>query len=118
MELPTLTTSRVMNDELLARLKTLPKLRELHVEVTQGITPAGLAHLAELRTLEKLTLYEVNAEGPRMGDVAIRSLVGLPALRELSINECGTTDTGARLLEHLPKLTALSTFLAHLKALD
>ena len=60
-----LITSRIMNDNLLARLKSLPRLRELHIEVTQGITPAGLANLGELRTLEKLTLYEVNAEGPR-----------------------------------------------------
>ncbi len=107
-EVATLTTGSVMSDDLLGRLKTLPKLRELHIEATQGITPAGLAHLGELRTLGKLTLYEVNAEGPRMGDVAIRSLVGLPALRELSIGECGTTDVGARLLAQLPQLTALS----------
>ena len=105
-----LITSRIMNDNLLARLKSLPRLRELHIEVTQGITPAGLAHLGELRTLEKLTLYEVNAEGPRLGDVAIHSLAGLPVLHDLSISECGTTDAGARQLDQLSQLTALSMY--------
>jgi hypothetical protein len=107
-EVASVIASRIVNDELLAKLKTLPKLRELHIEVTKDITPAGLALLAEIRTLEKLSLYQVNAEGAGLGDVAIRSAAGLPALRDLSVNECGTTDAGAKLLERLPQLTALS----------
>jgi Leucine-rich repeat (LRR) protein len=86
----------------------LPTLREVYIEVTKGITPAGLAHLAKLRNVEKLTLYDVNREGAGLGDDAIRSLVGLPALRELSLGECGTTNAGAKLLEQLPQLTALN----------
>ena len=107
-EVASIIASRIVNDELLAKLKTLPKLRELHIEVTKDITPAGLALLAEILTLEKLSLYQVNAEGAALGDVAIRSAAGLPALRDLSVDECGTTDEGAKLLERLPQLTALS----------
>lgn len=104
----TVTASVVVTDELLAKFKTLPQLRELHIEVTKGITPAGLAHLAKLPRLEKLSLYSVNADGPGLGDDAIRSLVGLESLRDLSIAQCGTTDAGAKLLEKLPQLTSLS----------
>lgn len=104
----TVTTGGIVTDELLAKFKTLPQLRELHVEVTKGITPAGLAHLAKMPRLEKVFLYSVNTDGPGLGDDAIHGLVGLESLRELSIAECGTTDAGAKLLEKLPQLTALS----------
>jgi len=77
-EVASIIASRIVNDELLAKLKTLPKLRELHIDVTKDITPAGLALLAEMRTLEKLSLYQVNAEGTGLGDVAIRSASGCP----------------------------------------
>jgi hypothetical protein len=107
-EVATVTAGAVVTDELLAKLRTLPKLRELHIETTKGITPAGLAHLAKVSRLEKLSLYAVNTEGPDLGDDVIRNLVGLESLRELSIAECGTTDAGAKLLEKLPQLTSLS----------
>jgi len=109
-EVVELSTGNVMNDQLLARLAALPKLRELHIEVTKGITPEGLAHLGELKSLVKLSLSTVNEAGPRLGDAAIRSVVSLPALRELSLMECGTTDAGAKLLEEMPQLTALDLY--------
>jgi RNA polymerase sigma factor (sigma-70 family) len=102
------TAGDVVTDELLAKLRTLPKLRELHIETTKGITPAGLAHLAKMPRLEKLSAYEMNTEGPGLGDEIIRNVVGLESLRELSITECGTTDAGAKLLEKLPRLTSLT----------
>lgn len=102
------TASGVMTDELLAKLKTLPKLRELHIETTKTITPAGLAHLAELTSLEKLSFYNVNAEGAGIGDAAIRAVQGLKSLRELRVSMCGTTDAGVKLLESMPQLTSLS----------
>ena len=105
-----LITSRIMNDNLLARLKSLPRLRELHIEVTQGITPAGLAHLGELRTLEKLTLYEVNAEGPsprRCRDSQPRWLAGLARLVDQRMRDNGCR---ARQLDQLSQLTAPSLY--------
>ncbi len=107
-EIVSVTMSGTVTDELLAQIATLPQLKELHIEVTKGVTPAGIAHLAEMPRLEKLTLYNVNTEGAGLGDDAIRSLVGAKSLRELSIGECGTTDAGAKLLEQLPQLTSLS----------
>jgi hypothetical protein len=107
-EVVAVTAGAVVTDELLSKLKTLPKLRELHIETTKGITEAGLAHLAKMSRLENLSLYAINTDGPGLGDDAIRSLVGLESLRELSITECGTSDAGAKLLEKLPQLTSLS----------
>lgn len=105
-----ITAGPVMTDDLLARLETLPKLRELHIEVTDAITPGGLAHLARFNALEKLTLYEVNQKGMGLGNDAISSVVALKSLRELNISECGTTDEGARLLESMQQLTHLKLY--------
>jgi beta-lactamase regulating signal transducer with metallopeptidase domain/protocatechuate 3,4-dioxygenase beta subunit len=109
-EVVTVTASRVADDKLLGQLATLPKLRELHIEVTKGITAVGLGNLAKLKSLEKLSLYEVNVEEQGMGDDVIRAVVDLPALRELSISECGTTDAGVKLLERMTQLTSLSLY--------
>jgi len=95
-------------DDLLEKLKTLPKLRELHVGSTTAITPKGLAHLASLPALEKLELHSVNREGAGLGDAVLESIQGLKILRELALRECGTTDAGARLLEEMPQLTHLT----------
>ncbi|MFN0128482.1 MAG: biopolymer transporter ExbD, partial [Verrucomicrobiales bacterium] len=101
------TTSSIVTDELLAKFATLAQLKELQIEVTNGITIAGLAHLGKMAHLEKLSLYSVNSEGTALGDEAIRSVVGLASLRDLSVNECGVTDAGAKWLEQLPQLTSL-----------
>jgi hypothetical protein len=104
----TVTAGEVVTDELLAKFKTLPKLRELDIAVTKGITSAGLAHLGKMSRLEKLSLYQINTGGAGLGDDAIRGIAGLESLRELWIGECGTSDGGVKLLEKLPQLTALT----------
>ena len=104
----TVTTSGIVTDQFLGQLKSLPELRELHMEMTKDVTPAGLAELGKLPQLRQLTLYNVNSEGTGLGDDVIRGLIGSTSLRELSISECGTTDAGAKLLEQLPLLTSLS----------
>ncbi|MCA9206043.1 MAG: hypothetical protein KDA59_23480, partial [Planctomycetales bacterium] len=98
----------VVTDELLEDLADLPRLRELHLEVSKHLTEAGLRQLGRMRSLEKLSLYNINTEGAALGDQAIRGIIGLDSLRELSIGECGTTDAGAKLLEQFPQLTSLS----------
>src|SRR5262249_17989631 len=103
-------TGEVMSDELLGKLKTLPKLRELDVGPTKFITPAGLQHLAGLPSLQKLSLYNLNHDGKGLGDTAIRHLVGLKSLRELHVNHCGTTDAGVGMLEAMPQLTHLDLY--------
>lgn len=104
----TLTAGKVVTDELLAKLKSLPKLRKLNIDSTTGISPLGLADLASFPALENLTLYCVKREGTGLGDDALRRLVALKSLRELYIAECGTTDAGVQFLESMPQLTHLA----------
>ena len=109
-QIASVTAGEAMTDELLARLKTLPKLRELSIGGTTKITAAGLTHLAELTALEKLTLSSINNTGEGLGDAALQHIVGLKSLRELHLNECGTTDAGIRMLEGMPQLTHLDVY--------
>jgi hypothetical protein len=102
-----ITAGEVMSDELLGKLKTLPKLRELDIETTRLITPAGLKSLAELSSLQKLTVYSLSHKGKGLGDTVIENIVGLNSLHEFHLNHCGTTDAGLRLLETMPQLTLL-----------
>jgi beta-lactamase regulating signal transducer with metallopeptidase domain len=102
-----ITAGEAMSDQLLGKLKTLPKLRELHIETTKLITPAGLKGLAELPSLQKLTVFSLSHDGKGLGDTILQSIVGLESLRELHVHQCGTTDAGARLLEAMPQLTLL-----------
>jgi hypothetical protein len=103
-----LTCGDVMTDELLARLATLPKLRELELGATNKLTEAGIARLRDLPALEALRLSGVVAGEIGLGDAAIRAASRVPSLTELSVGECGTTDAGARLLEAMPQLTRLT----------
>lgn len=96
------------DDELLAKLKTMPKLRELDIEGTKLITPAGLAHLAELPTLEKLSLYDMSHDGADLGNDATPILSQMKSLRELRISYCSLTDVGLHALEGMTQLTALN----------
>lgn len=105
-----LTCSDVMTDELLVRLKELPRLRELDLGVTKTLTEAGIAHLGKLPALEKLQLSSVNTEGAGLGDAALEAVSHAHSLTDLSIAECGTTDAGARHLERMPQLTRLSLY--------
>ena len=96
------------DDDFFRQLATLPQLRELNLESTSAVTTDGLAQLAKMSHLEKLTLYNINAQGTALGDDVIGYLAGLTNLRELLIIECGTTDNGAKLLEELAQLTSLT----------
>lgn len=95
-----------ITDELLAKLKTLPHLRKLNIEVTTQLTPAGLAHLGELDNLHRLEVYTVNKD-EGLGDAILKSIAGVKHLRELSIGQCGVTDEGLKNLEQMPQLTSL-----------
>jgi internalin A len=97
----------VLTDALLARVCALPHLRDLNIGSTTKVTAVGLVHLADLTRLEKLTLSSLSHAGEGLGDVALKNIVGLKSLRELHVNECGSTDAGARLLEGIQQLTRL-----------
>jgi beta-lactamase regulating signal transducer with metallopeptidase domain/Leucine-rich repeat (LRR) protein len=102
-----LSVGEKADDDFMAKLKTLPKLRELDIEVTKGLTATGLVHLAELPALEKLHLYHVYYEDAELGNEAIRAVAGIKTLRDLSVAECGVTDDGLRPLEGMTQLTSL-----------
>ncbi|MDA1049938.1 MAG: TIGR03067 domain-containing protein [Planctomycetota bacterium] len=106
-QVESITIGSIATDELLEKLATLPKLRELHIEVTKTLTPAGLKQLGKMQALDTLSLYEVNSEGNGLGDEAMQAVAGLQSLREVRVNNCGLTDAGARHLEGLPQLTRL-----------
>jgi hypothetical protein len=103
-----IAVGQIVSDDLLAKFKILPKLRELHISTTNQLTPAGLKHLSELPELEKLTLYALGSEKHWLGDTAIECVLGLKSLRDLTLNMCGTTDAGAERLESMTQLTSLS----------
>jgi beta-lactamase regulating signal transducer with metallopeptidase domain/Leucine-rich repeat (LRR) protein len=107
-EIVSITAGEAVDDELLARLKTLPKLRELSIETTKRLTPAGLDAFESMASLEKLSFYSMRYEGQWLGDAIIERIVGLKMLRELSLVECGVTDEGVRRLEAMPQLSLLS----------
>jgi hypothetical protein len=102
------TSGEVMTDDLLGKLASLPKLRELDLGATKGLTRRGVAHLTKLPALEKLVLSAVNDAGDGLGDAAIEAASRVPTLRELSVSECGTSDAGVRLLQTMPQLTHLT----------
>lgn len=78
------TISSTGTDELLRQLQSLKSLRTLYVEVSNGVSDAGLKHIGRLTSLESLSLYAMN-----FSDHALKPLDNLKNLRELSINEAG-----------------------------
>lgn len=95
-----------VTDGVLAKLKSLPRLRKLTIGRSPALTRAGLASLAGLEALESLEVQGLDQAGG-LGDDVIRAVAGLQSLRELSISESGTSDAGAKLLEEMPWLTRL-----------
>jgi hypothetical protein len=105
-----ISAGEAMTDDLLGKLTTLPKLRELHVETTKSLTPAGLDHLARLSALEDLSVFSLKHDGKGLGDEIVRRIAGLKSIRHLRLSECGTTDAGVRILETMPQLTHLDVY--------
>ncbi len=104
-----ISAGKKADDDLLAKLKTLPKLRELDLEITTLLTPAGLAQLAESPALETLHLYLLNgASNEALGDAALQAASRIKSLRDLSAAGCQVTDDGVKPLASMTQLTALS----------
>lgn len=101
------TVGDIMTNELLEQLTTLPELRELDFELTRALTPAGIAQLAKLPRLTKLSVNG-RAGATLLGDDVIRAVAGRPTLLDLALVESGVTDDGVRHLERLPQLRSLS----------
>jgi beta-lactamase regulating signal transducer with metallopeptidase domain/NADPH-dependent 7-cyano-7-deazaguanine reductase QueF-like protein len=107
-QIVSITAGEAIDDELMGRIKTLPKLRELTIETTKRLSPKGLDALSAMASLEKLSFYSMQYDGEWLGDAIIERIAGLKTLRELSLGHCGVTDEGVRRLEAMPQLTLLS----------
>lgn len=103
----TISASRVVDDAFLEQLESLPQLRELSFEVTEGVTADGLECLAKLPALEGLSLYDVNLGGDGLGDTVLEVASRIATLKRLSLVHCGVTDAGLQHLEGMRQLTEL-----------
>ncbi len=99
-----------LTDEMLAQFPSLPELRKLEFSNAHDLTAAGLKSLAQLTALEELSIHDLQHDGQHLGNEAISKIVDLKSLRKLSLNECGTTDAGIKMLEQMPQLTHLSIY--------
>eukprot|EP00884_Botryococcus_braunii_P003799 jgi/Botrbrau1/1341/Bobra.0063s0052.1 len=89
-----MTGCRSMTDAAIARLvEARPDLRELEFGASALITDAGLAHLAQLRDLERLSMTRC----PSISDEGLMHLLGLPRLRTVIISCCANiSEEGVR----------------------
>ena len=114
------TASSIVDDQLLAKLKTLPKLKKLYIEASKPVTEGGFAHVGEMAALESLEVYSITVPND-----ALRHLARLSSLRELTINNARIGDAGVEHLKGLSQLRVLrlegnsitDAGLAHLKEL-
>jgi hypothetical protein len=87
------------NDQL-ALLKGLAGLRALDLSACHEVTDAGIAHLRELTSLRKLTIY-----GSQMTGAGLSALAPLTNLQEIYLLGCdNVTDDG---MAHLARITSL-----------
>lgn len=88
-----------VSDDWLAKIKSLPRLKELYISASKDVTERGMAHLAEIKSLESLEFYSFHLPDP-----ALAPLAGLPKLSELSVTEAKLTDAA---LPHIGALMGL-----------
>ena len=104
-------------DSSLALLKKLDHIETLDL-LTSGVTDAGLAHVAELKQLQNLSLEVTPVTG-------IAQIKGLVNLRVLNLSDTQITDKALEYVQHLQRLEELYLYrinisdagLVHLKAL-
>ncbi len=75
-----------LTDASLASIGKLENLEGLHfIRTSPKFTPAGVAHLKELKNLKKLAFAQtwVGSEGMRYGDEVVRQLAALPNLESI-----------------------------------
>jgi hypothetical protein len=92
-----------IDDDGLACLASLTKIRSLELGNNKAITDAGLAHLRKLKELESLWLYRSSVSG-----VGLNQLSKLPRLRNLGLQWTPLTTEGMQQLGTLKELRSLS----------
>jgi hypothetical protein len=125
---------RHTTDDEVGALQNVPTLRTVSLETT-SVSGKGLEHLTMLPQLEEVWLdscdrirdkdLEVLARLPKLrrlnlpftnlGDGALDSLKGAPAIESLSLHATAVTDAGLR---HLPSMKIRSLWLSYTKVTD
>lgn len=109
-EVESVTLSGDVTEELLERVASLPHLTKLELSAAKLQSTSILKHLSGMPKLESFSAAQVTSQDVELGDDVIRSLLPVKSLRALSLNECGTTNAGAKLLEEMPQLTSLNLY--------
>jgi Leucine-rich repeat (LRR) protein len=93
-----------VDDQAMAVLSELPKLRRLYLHELDGISDEGLKNLASLQVLELLDIWSV----PQMTDATVEVIALLPNLKELSIRTTSVTDASIEKLLKMHNLQSLT----------
>ena len=93
-----------ITDAGLKHLANLKKLRTLHLWETTGITDAGIAHLSSLTKLQTLALYRCS-----ITDASLVHLRTMENLEMLDLNKTGVMGPGLSHLDRMAKLKRLFT---------
>ncbi len=91
-----------LGDAEFMRLRQFTRLRELNLSAT-GITDADLKHLAGLRRLEDLRLYD----NPRITGSGLACLAQMHSLKMLGLSFTSIGDAGLGCLPEIPSLRSL-----------
>jgi hypothetical protein len=92
-----------INDAALELLKSFPHLRRLEL-LSCPVTDAGLAHVAGLKDLRELTVW--NSRG--ITDAGLEHFKGLSQLERLKVSKTGVTGAGLRHLRGHRRLQSLN----------
>jgi F-box/leucine-rich repeat protein 14 len=93
-----------VDDRAMEVFDDLPKLRRLYLHELSSVSDSGLAHLANLKSLELLDIWTV----PQMTNATVDVIAGLPNLKELSIRVTEVTDAAVDKLLKMPGLQSLT----------
>ncbi len=92
-------------DAGIASIATYRDLSDLTLDGCKGVTDAGFAALARLKTLRVLSAARTN-----FGDAAAAAFAGHSEIRNLVLNETALTDAGLAKLASLKKLEILNLY--------
>jgi hypothetical protein len=94
--------AEVVDDDALAIFAHLTDVTTVEISNNQAITDKGLVHLAGLKKLQTLYLYDTRVEGD-----GLRHIARLPALTSLHLGYTPLTDEGLRQVGQMTQLTWL-----------
>lgn len=106
-------TATGINDAALKRIASLPSLESLEIMGAPKLTEAGLIHLSQSETLEKVALTI------HMTDVGLEHLSAIPNLSALNLSHAAVTDAGltsVEKMEQLKSITLSNTEVTHVGA--